>query len=98
MSAPLSAPLLAIDRLALSFPGESGRVKVVDAAGNSAGGGIELCADARARTLDQNGNEIEQKDGGCSFARGPASAFGAAALALFLLVGLAARRRPHGWP
>ena len=30
MSAPLSAPLLAIDRLALSFPGESGRVKVVD--------------------------------------------------------------------
>jgi oligopeptide/dipeptide ABC transporter ATP-binding protein len=30
MSAPLSAPLLAIDRLAVSFPGESGRVKVVD--------------------------------------------------------------------
>ena len=30
MSAPLSAPLLAIDRLAVSFPAESGRVTVVD--------------------------------------------------------------------
>jgi oligopeptide/dipeptide ABC transporter ATP-binding protein len=30
MSAPLSAPLLAIDRLAVSFPAESGRVTVID--------------------------------------------------------------------
>ena len=30
MSAPLSAPLLAIDRLAISFPAEDGRVRVVD--------------------------------------------------------------------
>ena len=30
MSAALSAPLLAIDRLAISFPAEDGRVRVVD--------------------------------------------------------------------